>query len=483
VRWLSAFGRILGGDKGGRSIGTVLDTTERRRIEAATRDSEARLRVAMEAGKLGSWWFDIQRGVGGWSAASARMLGLSAEGREISFEEWRSIVHSEDLAEAEAAFAAAIQGESQSYDVEYRVVHPDGAVRRIHTVGAVECDSAGRAAYFVGTFRDVTEARAAAAAFQESATRLDLAVTAHRIGIFDWHIQTGEVFWTAQEEEVFGLERGSFGGTIADWAASLVPEDAEDMNVIMAAAMAERRETLDFSFRIRRPDGEVRWIEGSSRFLYADDGTPLRMVGTNIDVTERRRAEEHQRLLVNELNHRVKNTLAIIQGIAQQSFRGREVSPAARNAFEGRLAALSAAHNLLTQESWEAAGIGQVIADALGPLHGERVRLEGPEIRLPPKTAVALALAMHELATNAAKYGALSVAEGKVQICWGAGGDRLALVWSESGGPPVTPPASRGFGTRMIERALSSEFQGSARIDFRPQGVVCTLEARLPETG
>jgi two-component sensor histidine kinase len=244
--------------------------------------------------------------------------------------------------------------------------------------------------------------------------------------------------------------------------------------------MAARREGMDFAFRIARDDGDIRWIEGSARFLYAEDGVPLRMVGTNVDVTERRRAEEHQRLLVNELNHRVKNTLAIIQGIAQQSFRGAEVPRSRRDAFEGRLAALSAAHNLLTRESWEAASIGQVIEDALAPHGRERVHRDGPELRLPPKTAVALALAMHELGTNAAKYGALSVAEGRVCVIWSVEGDRLSLQWQEQGGPPVREPASRGFGTRMIERALAAEFGGKARIEFPPDGVVCRLEARLP---
>jgi PAS domain S-box-containing protein len=341
-------------------------------------------------------------------------------------------------------------------------------------------DPAGRPAYFVGTFRDVTQTRAQAEAYRDSAGRLDLAVTAHGIGIFDWYVQSGKLVWTRQEEELFGLPEGSFGGDIAEWAQCVVPGDLEELQADMAAAMAERRQGMNFAFRIRRPDGEIRWIEGAARFLYGEDGTPLRMVGTNVDVTERRQAENRQRLLVNELNHRVKNTLAIIQGIARQSFRGTDVPKDKRDAFEGRLAALSAAHNLLTRESWEAASIAQVIADALAPHGTNRVRSAGPELRLPPKTAVSLALAMHELGTNAAKYGALSVPGGRVRVVWTAEGDRLNLVWEEKGGPPVAPPASRGFGTRMIERALAAEFGGEARILFELDGVVCRLEARRP---
>ncbi|WP_158266538.1 PAS domain-containing sensor histidine kinase [Allosphingosinicella deserti] len=480
TRWISVVGRMVPDAVGLRSIGTIVDTTERKRVEAAQRDSEARLRVAMEAGKLGSWWFDIESGTGGWSEYSARMLGVSAKNRAVTFGEWRGLVYPGDRVAAEAAFAAAIAGETPIYDAEYRVVHPNGAVRRLHAVGAVERGADGCATYVVGTFRDVTDERNASEALAESAGRLDLAVTAHGIGIFDWYVQTGKVVWTEQEETLFGLRPGSFGGDIADWAKCLLPEDAEAMQAAMGEAMAERRPRLDFAFRIRRPDGAIRWIEGSGRFLYGDDGTPLRMVGTNMDVTERRRAEDHQRLLVNELNHRVKNTLAIVQGIAHQSFRGPAVPAEIRSAFDGRLAALSAAHNLLTRESWEAASIAQVVADAVAPLQSGRVETSGPDLRLPAKTAVALALALHELCTNAAKYGALSSPDGTVAVEWVVAGEMLRFSWRESGGPRVVTPTRRGFGTRMIERALAAEFGGTATIAFPPEGVICTLEARLP---
>jgi PAS domain S-box-containing protein len=483
-RWLASYGRVLPGPQGGRSIGTVLDITERKRTEEALRENEARLRLAMEAGRLGSWWFDARHGRGGFSERSARMIGLPPGQLEASYEEWRALVHAEDLGQAEATFAAALSGETPGYETEYRVVHADGEVRRLEVMGAVERDSAGAALRVVGTFRDVTRLRAAAEASRESAQRLDLAVSAHRIGIFDWDVQTGRVHWTRQEEELFGVPAGSFGGDISDWAARVHPDDLVPMNEAMRSAMAERRDHLDFAFRIVRSDAELRWIEGSSRFLYAEDGTPLRMVGTNIDATERRRGEEHQRLLVNELNHRVKNTLAIIQGIAQQTFRGSDVPTERREAFEGRLSALSAAHNLLTRENWETASIRELVEAAVDPYRGGdgRVTLDGPDVRLAPRTAVSLALAIHELGTNAAKYGALSGPAGSVSVRWHAAEGRLGLVWSESGGPPVAPPAGRGFGTRMIERALAAELGGEAVIDFRPEGLVCTVGASLSGT-
>jgi PAS domain S-box-containing protein len=215
----------------------------------------------------------------------------------------------------------------------------------------------------------------------------------------------------------------------------------------------------------------------------------VRTLGEQVGrVLERKRTEEHQRLLLNELNHRVKNTLAVIQSIAVQTFRGDAATPAARQAFESRLTALAGAHDLLTGRNWEAAPLAQVIEQAgigcgAGP---ERVRIEGEDVELAPRTALSIAMALHELCTNAVKYGALSNEAGTVTVTWSlsrgqAGERRLRLCWIEEGGPPVAPPAGRGFGSRMIERGLASELGGTVELEFRPEGVRCVVEAPLPE--
>ncbi len=198
---------------------------------------------------------------------------------------------------------------------------------------------------------------------------------------------------------------------------------------------------------------------------------------------ELRQRETGRRLLVDELNHRVKNTLATVQSFAFQSFRGLDGAAARqREAFEGRLLALSAAHNILTREQWAGAGLHAVIEEVLRPFQagGTRFAPSGPDLRLPPRVALALGMVLHELCTNAAKHGALSVIEGRVALTWEVGASengahRLHLVWRESGGPPVTPPMRRGFGSRLIERGLAAELGGHARIDFPPEGVVCEI--------
>jgi len=197
---------------------------------------------------------------------------------------------------------------------------------------------------------------------------------------------------------------------------------------------------------------------------------------------ERKRIERHQQLLVGELNHRVKNTLAIVQSVAHQSFRSRIPAPEAIGRFEGRLEALAAAHNLLTRKNWDTATIADVAIAALAPFVPEdRREIEGPDVTVQPQTAVGLALALHELATNAAKYGALSTDRGSVSVRWAVADNELQLEWREQGGPPVSPPTHRGFGSRMIERTLAAEFGGKVELLFRPEGVTCTVIAPLPQ--
>jgi two-component sensor histidine kinase len=213
----------------------------------------------------------------------------------------------------------------------------------------------------------------------------------------------------------------------------------------------------------------------------------LARVRTHLDMAQwRRRNEARLKLLVDELNHRVKNTLATVQSIATQVLHGTPVNQEAREAIEARLMALSRSHNLLTREKWEAASLVDVAGQALAPFRREgstaRFTLEGMPLRLPPKHALALGMAFHELATNAAKYGALSNDTGHVRLAWTVGGGRLRLAWREHGGPPVQPPARRGFGSRLIERGLAHELDGRVRLDYARDGVVCAIDMPLPET-
>ena len=206
------------------------------------------------------------------------------------------------------------------------------------------------------------------------------------------------------------------------------------------------------------------------------------------EIAERARAEEHQRLLINELNHRVKNTLATVQSIAAQTRRTSTDPRSSYESFIERLMALSRAHDVLTKERWEGADLKAIAEGAVRPFEdarGRRFRISGPSVWLEPQRALALAMALHELATNAAKYGALSAGDGKVAVEWSVrpdGDDKvtLELTWRERDGPAVMAPKRRGFGSRLLERGLAGELNGEVRVDYRPEGLVCVVRARLP---
>lgn len=238
--------------------------------------------------------------------------------------------------------------------------------------------------------------------------------------------------------------------------------------------------TTRYDVRVRSAYGEWLYWEINSGLTHDDEGTPIGLHIVARDVTARRRWEHHQQLLVGELNHRVKNTLAIVQSLSHQTFRPDVSSTDAIRAFEARLGALAVAHNLLTRENWASASLSEIVESALRPFcDAERCNVQGATVRVEPQTAVTLLLALHELATNAAKYGALSNGSGKVSVSWTHDGDLLDLVWQEQGGPPVNGPTAFGFGTRMIKRALAAELKANVKHSFEEAGVICRVQAQL----
>jgi PAS domain S-box-containing protein len=262
-----------------------------------------------------------------------------------------------------------------------------------------------------------------------------------------------------------------------------VSEEGFEQTTKMLSAKLEKGGTTRHDLTVIARCGRAMQWEVNSTLTVDSGGRPLGLHAIARDVTERRRTEARLRLLVNELNHRVKNTLALVQGLALQSFKDGRDPVEARSAFQERLSALASAHDLLTRESWEGATLAQLVEEAVGHHNSPEPRIAagGPHVTLGPKAAVSLVIALHELATNAAKYGALSVPGGKVSLVWEVAEGRLRLEWREGGGPAVLPPDQRGFGSRMIERALAADLGGGVKIDFAPEGVVCRIEASLAE--
>jgi PAS domain S-box-containing protein len=407
-------------------------------------------------------------------------LGIGPEGYTEAYGLFT--LSGEPFPSADLPLARAARGETVS-EARWRIRRPDGS--DLVAIGNARpyYDSAGVQQGAILTLRDDSARHAAELALAESEARFRTIADCAPAPVWvtgpngvEFANRAYSLFARRPVEELLGHS----------WVGLVHEEDIPAILELRAQAW-QTGSPYGWEARFRRSDGEWLWIHASCAPRVDANGEVKGYVGMAVDVTESRRAEaelrdseRHLRLMVDELNHRVKNTLAIVQGLAQQSFRGGGVSIDVRGSFEGRLAALAAAHDLLTRKNWEGAELRDLVVAVVAAHCGERVAIAGPAVHLPPKLAVTLALALHELCTNAVKYGALAVSGGRVTVAWTGGGDHLALRWTESGGPPVKPPSRRGFGTRMIERALAAEAGGGAKLHFRRAGLVCEIEADLP---
>lgn len=323
------------------------------------------------------------------------------------------------------------------------------------------------------------------AALRQTERQLDIALQAGRLGSWELHLESEEFIASALGMDLFGLDTERAPYRHRDVVACIHPDDRELWQKSVANAVATGSE-LNIECRVLRVDNQTKWLEVRGR-MSAREGGSMSLSGVCADITTRKFAEKRQQLLLDELNHRVKNTLATVQSIAMQTLRpGREPSTS-NSAFKDRIFALAQAHDLLTEGSWQGASLAAVVERTMSPYVAtgqlRRVIHFGPEVRLSPNAAVTLHMVFHELATNSAKYGALTSAAGRVEIGWARSqaNDTIEIDWRESGGPSVSHPVERGFGSRLIEFGLAHEMDGDAELRFLPHGLWCHM--RLPMSG
>src|SRR5229473_355313 len=311
----------------------------------------------------------------------------------------------------------------------------------------------------------------------ESEQRRSLALAAGSMGSWDWDWINGDWMWDEGQHRIFGLDPKSFAVTPASVQALLHPDDADELRKAIAQ-FAKGVTSYEAEFRIRRPDGEIRWCVGTAAATVDNGSRVVRVSGVTVDITERKQAEERQNLLAREVDHRAKNALALAQSIVRLT-RGDNVKSYIQ-AVEGRISALARVHTILSLSNWQGAEIGKLVDEELAPYStGDQIEFYGSEIQLQPATAQTLALALHELVTNSAKYGALSTLAGRLTIKWEIQADVLQMVWEEKDGPLVEKPASRGFGTRSVIASIESQLGGQAEFDWRSEGLICRLSVPL----
>jgi PAS domain S-box-containing protein len=318
------------------------------------------------------------------------------------------------------------------------------------------------------------ELEASNARLVQSEQRRSLALATGQMGSWEWDPVNGDFVWDDGQYRIFGVDPASFDLTIDNIKALIHPEDWKHLqNAIKPAA--QNTPSFQTEFRVCRPNGQLRWCIGTA--VASVDATDhiVRISGVTVDITDRKDAEERQALLAREVDHRARNALALVQSIVRLTRSDTIKSYIA--AVDGRIGALSRAHTLLAQSRWQGADLARLVDEELAPYRmGEtEITASGPDVSLEPRTAQTLALALHELSTNAAKYGALSVMSGCVQLTWELRPENLVLRWTESGGPSVQPPASQGFGIRVISASIERQLDGEVTFEWLPEGLRCSL--------
>lgn len=457
------------------------------RLQAAeARAGEARLRTAQAVGQLGVFEYDVARDRFWRSEEQQRLHGLDAGAPQPDLAGYLAQVHPQDrpgfARKIEAAFLGR-EGVSTVHHV-FRFHRFDTGAERWLAVDAevTERDRAtGRALRVNGTTRDITEHQRAVLALAASEERLRLAIEGTGMGSWDLDIASGRLIFSRHVFLMLGRTPPPGGETTLEaWRTHVHPED---LPVLRGAwRQAEQEGSLyHATYRIRRAnDGMERWMESYGRFIHAAGATGPRFVGVMFDVTARRQTEERQGLLMREVDHRAKNVLAVVLSVVRLS---RNDDPRAfAEAVEGRVAALARTHELLAREKWSGATLRALAEEELAAYRGaaagrERILLDGPPLRLEASAVQPLSMALHELATNAARHGSLSRPEGQVVLRWRQHEDgMLRLCWSERGGPAILGrPTRQGFGSRLLRTAITGQLDGTAELDWDEGGLRCTI--------
>ncbi len=479
-RWVETAGRVYFDPAGApvRAAGTIVDITSRRQTEIALRESEERYRTLLETApdavhvhRDGEIIFANQQAAALFGAERAELL---VGRRALDFVDPISL----ELARSRTT-QLRLPGQ-RNLPVELTMRRLDGS--RV----VVEANSAavvldGRLAV-QAVLRDMTARLRGETALRESEHRFRLAAAAVQGIVYDLDLATGAAWRSDGLKRVIGVDPEAAPGAEQWWSERIHPEDVLRVRRDAALLADPAVLHLDREYRVRHASG--RWVHLHDRSYVVRDvaGRALRLIGVATDITERKAAEARQELMAREVDHRARNALAVVQSIVRLT-RIENPRDFAR-AVDDRVGALARVYTLLADNHWLDADLGMLLEEELAPYRGvASITTSGPSVRLLAKAMQPLALAVHELTTNAAKHGAFSVAEGELDVTWSLdGAGSLQLLWAERGGPPLAaPPEHRGFGLTMVEASVRSQLGGTAEFTWAPEGLRCrlTLAARM----
>lgn len=460
------------------------DVRGRKEMELALRHSESRLRSLIKAtsdlifrmNPDGTQMQLLDRGP---------MRGVAGHS-----DNWvEDFVPESDRAEVRKAFRTAIRLR-EPFELQHRFRAPAGQIGWLYTRAVPVLDDAGTITEWFGMATDITEQRNVEEQLAHGAQMLRVAVEIGRVGLWDWNVETGDLVWSDEHYRMEGFEVGEIVPTYEAWAERVHPDDRAATEARVAKAMQSGEDYVN-EYRVCHPDGEVRWLSARGRFFYDKKNKPVRMLGAMLDITERRHQEEWHKLLVAELQHRVRNLIGMVRSVARLS------APSHRNVDEyvdhliGRLQAMGRTQSTLTRSPGRKVDLAELVREELlvHAVRHDQCHVDGPEVALSPHAAEIVTLAIHELATNSVKYGALGDT-GYIRITWTTserdGKPWVSFRWQETAPrskakSPRKASLRKGFGRRLIEERVPYELHGEGEFHVHDTGVLAQLEFPLIE--
>jgi PAS domain S-box-containing protein len=481
IRWIDSRSLIsYDRDGAARVIGANIDITQRKQTEAALKEHKASLTDALTAGQVMAFHWDAVTGQSRRSDNAALIFGIEQDwGHSSPRNEFLRWVHPDDRRSLKTQVRQLCPS-NPSYALIFRFCCPNGEQVWLEETAKGEFDAAGRLLRIKGLTRNITLRKKAELALIERNVQLALAGKAGLVGSYAYDTDTEIMQISEGYAAIHGFPERTTEIARSECLATVHSDDSAHVELRRSEALHEQRREYGVEYRIIRPSDEVRWIETRCFITYDAVGYPKRVVGVSIDITERKRAEEHQQALVAELDHRVKNVLATVSAVAGHTLETSCSMSHFVAALDGRIRSMATAHELLSTRRWRGMPMAELVRrEFLAYASNNNITIDGPEVMLSAEAGQAMAMVIHELVTNAAKYGALSTQSGHVSVRWYRklnGSPKLVLVWQETGGPRVEAPKKSGYGTGVVRDLVPYEFGGKVDLSFAPEGVRCRLE-------